>query len=116
VYGWSEGLIGLSYLGCGVGFFTGLIVVGSTNDRLVERMTKRNNGIRKPEYRMSVMMFCAPLIAIGMFWYGWSAEAKAPWFAFPVAMSDWQDCSDSWNSTHRDWDDRILFAILHLRD
>jgi hypothetical protein len=88
VYGWSEGLIGLSYLGCGVGFFTGLIIVGSTNDRLVEKMTKRNNGVRKPEYRMLVMMFCAPLIAIGLFWYGWSAEAKTHWFAFPTAISD----------------------------
>lgn len=79
VYHWSEGIIGLSYLGSGIGFFVGLVIVGTTNDRLVNRLTKKNGGIRKPEYRMSVMMFFAPLIAIGMFWYGWAAEAHTHW-------------------------------------
>lgn len=79
VYHWSEGIIGLSYLGSGIGFFVGLIIVGTTNDRLVNRLTKKNGGVRKPEYRMSVMMFFAPLIAIGMFWYGWAAEAHTHW-------------------------------------
>jgi len=54
--------------------------VGSTNDRIVTNMAKKRNGVRKPEYRMSVMMFFGPLIAIGMFWYGWSAKAKTHWF------------------------------------
>lgn len=79
VYGWSEGAIGLSYLGCGIGFFLGLFLVGLTNDRMVTRLTKRHGGVRKPEYRMSVMMFSTPLIAVGMFWYGWSAKAKTHW-------------------------------------
>jgi hypothetical protein len=47
---------------------------------MVNRLTKKNGGIRKPEYRMSVMMFFTPLVAVGMFWYGWSAEAKAHWY------------------------------------
>jgi hypothetical protein len=79
VYGWGEGAIGLSYLGCGIGFLVGLILVGSTNDRIVMYLTKKKGGIRKPEYRMSVMMFFTPLVAMGMFWYGWSANAKTHW-------------------------------------
>lgn len=78
VYGWSEGIIGLSYLGSGIGFLMGLIVVGTTNDRLVVYLTKKH-GVRKPEYRMLVMMFATPLVAIGLFWYGWAAEAKTHW-------------------------------------
>ena len=78
VYGWNEGIIGLSYLGCGIGFFMGLVLVGATNDRMVNHLTKKY-GVRKPEYRMRVMMFFTPLVAIGMFWYGWSAEAKTHW-------------------------------------
>jgi MFS family permease len=78
VYGWNEGIIGLSYLGAGIGFFVGLILVGATNDRMVNHLTKKY-GVRKPEYRMRVMMFFTPLVAIGMFWYGWSAEAKTHW-------------------------------------
>jgi len=87
VYHWSEGIIGLSYLGSGIGFFLGLIIVGSTSDRLVERLMKKNGGVRKPEYRMSVMMFFAPLIAIGMFWYGWAAEAKTHWY-YPIGRGE----------------------------
>lgn len=79
VYGWGEGIIGLSYLGCGIGFLIGLILVGSTNDHIVNRLTKKRGGVRKPEYRMSVMMWFAPLVPIGMFWYGWSAEEKTHW-------------------------------------
>ena len=79
VYGWSEGLIGLSYLGCGIGFMVGAGIVGKTNDSIVLRLTKKNGGVRKPEYRMSVMMWFTPLIAIGMFWYGWSAKAATHW-------------------------------------
>jgi len=77
-YGWSEGIIGLSYLGAGIGFIVGLILVGATNDRMVNHLTKKY-GVRKPEYRMRVMMFFTPLVAIGMFWYGWSAEEKTHW-------------------------------------
>lgn len=79
LYGWSEGSIGLAYLGSGIGFFTGLILVGTTNDRLVDRLTKKY-GVRKPEYRMKVMMFFTPLVPIGLFWYGWSTEKKTHWF------------------------------------
>jgi hypothetical protein len=73
-------MIGLSYLGFGVGFMTGLIIVGTTNDRLVNYLTKKHGGVRKPEYRMAVMMFFTPLIAIGMFWYGWSADKMTHWY------------------------------------
>jgi hypothetical protein len=83
VYGWSEGIIGLSYLGAGIGFMIGLVVVGTTNDRIVAYLTKKH-GVRKPEYRMSVMMIATPLVPIGLFWYGWSAEAKTHWYTSHV--------------------------------
>jgi MFS family permease len=79
VYKWNEGIIGLSYLGCGVGFMIGLFLVGATNDKLVNTLTKKN-GVRKPEYRMAIMMFATPLISIGLFWYGWAADKKAHWY------------------------------------
>ena len=78
-YHWSEGIIGLSYLGAGIGFLVGLVLVGTTSDRLVNRLAAKR-GVRKPEYRMRVMMFYSPLIAIGMFWYGWSADKKTYWY------------------------------------
>ena len=78
MYHWSEGLTGLAYLGSGIGFLTGAVIVGTTNDRIVNRLTKKH-GVRKPEYRMSVMMWFTPLIPIGMFWYGWSANKPTHW-------------------------------------
>jgi hypothetical protein len=53
---------------------------------MVTRLTKKHGGVRKPEYRMSVMMFSTPLIAVGMFWYGWSAKAKTHWLLNRLAI------------------------------
>lgn len=40
---------------------------------------------------MRLMMFFTPLIAIGMFWYGWSADKKVHWIVpiigtFPIGV------------------------------
>ncbi|KAL9009958.1 MAG: hypothetical protein Q9173_005063 [Seirophora scorigena] len=77
-YGFSTGTIGLAYLGMGIGMVAAAVVVGYTNDRQVAKMAAKS-GERKPEYRLPIMMLGSPLIATGLFWYGWSAEAKTHW-------------------------------------
>ncbi|KAI4168146.1 MAG: hypothetical protein LQ348_007555 [Seirophora lacunosa] len=77
-YGFSTGTIGLAYLGMGIGMVAAAVVVGYTNDRQVAKMAAKS-GERKPEYRLPIMMLGSPLIAAGLFWYGWSAEAKTHW-------------------------------------
>ncbi|PMD29208.1 MFS multidrug transporter [Hyaloscypha variabilis F] len=76
-YGFSSGTVGLTYLGLGVGCFVGLLVFGSTSDKIIKM--KAGSGEMKPEYRLLPMIYGAPCIPIGLFWYGWSAEAHTHW-------------------------------------
>jgi len=104
-----------------------MIIVGSTNDRIVANMAKKHNGVRKSEYRMSVMMFFSPLIAIGMFWYGWSVETKTHWFeshhcnfCWPGLFLFLELCRSEWgwwDSSYNFVDMRFLtkVTLVHLR-
>jgi len=33
----------------------------------------------KPEDRLILLVYCSPILPIGFFWYGWSAEAHTHW-------------------------------------
>jgi hypothetical protein len=69
-------------LGLGLGSFVGLIIIGRYSDPLVVSMTLKNNGVRKPEYRLPLMIFAQLFIPIGLFWYGWSTDQKTHWYLF----------------------------------
>jgi hypothetical protein len=53
-YGFSNGSVGLTYLGIGIGSFLGLVFCGGVSDRLVVTLTKRYGGTAKPEYGLPV--------------------------------------------------------------
>lgn len=78
-YGWSPELCGLSYLGVGLGFMSGMVVVAKTSDPTVIRLTKAAGGKYAPEMRLATCLYFALFIPISFFWYGWSAEKKAHW-------------------------------------
>lgn len=81
VYGFSEGISGLAYLGLGIGSMVGLAIIGKFSDQILVKMTQKH-GVRKPEYRLPLMIPANLLIPIGLFWYGWSADKYAHWY-FP---------------------------------
>ncbi|KAF5024493.1 hypothetical protein F66182_3433 [Fusarium sp. NRRL 66182] len=76
-YGFGLGTSGLSYLGIGLGTFAGLIIFSLVSDRVVQR--RRKDGPAKPEHRLPLMIWTCPLIPVGFFWYGWSADAGTHW-------------------------------------
>ncbi|KAE9987066.1 hypothetical protein EG328_003848 [Venturia inaequalis] len=78
-YKFHGGTVGLAYLGIGIGMFLGLIISGSTSDKLVIKLTARNGGQQKPEYRLPLMAPAASTIPIGLFIYGWSAQYSIHW-------------------------------------
>lgn len=78
-YGFSTGLSGLAYIGIGLGFLAGIISVAMINDRVVIKLTKRNNGVYEPEMRLPALIFYACILPISFFWYGWSADKHTHW-------------------------------------
>ncbi|KAJ3476424.1 hypothetical protein NLG97_g9136 [Lecanicillium saksenae] len=85
-YGFSTGLAGLAYLGIGIGFLVGLIIIGSTNDRMVTRLAAKNGGKVEPEMRLPMMTIFACLLPVSLFWYGWTAEKKVHWIVPIIGM------------------------------
>ena len=79
VYHFNVGVSGLAYLGLGIGCLIGLIIAGKLSDVFYRRLTAKNHGSTKSEYRLPPLLLSSPLVASAFFWYGWSAEAKTHW-------------------------------------
>ncbi|KZV92021.1 MFS general substrate transporter [Exidia glandulosa HHB12029] len=86
-YGFGTGVSGLAYLGLGVGFFLSTLVGARVMNTIYLTLTKRNNGVAKPEYRIPLMLVAGILIPIGLFWYGWTARASIHWIVPIIGSS-----------------------------
>ncbi|EFE39468.1 MFS multidrug transporter, putative [Trichophyton verrucosum HKI 0517] len=82
-YHFSQGTVGLSFLGIGIGCLLGLGVLGTTSDRLLKSLAARNGGVMKPEYRLPPLIPGSLFIPVGLFWYGWSSE-KGVHYVIPI--------------------------------
>lgn len=82
-YGFSQGSVGLTYLGIGIGSIIGLFAVGSMSDPILKRLTKKH-GVAKPEFRLPPLIPGAMCIPVGLFWYGWTAETNQH-YILPIA-------------------------------
>ncbi|KAJ8612798.1 hypothetical protein MRB53_037269 [Persea americana] len=79
-YHFSQSIVGLTFIGIGAGSFTGLFILGMISDPLMKRLAaKHSNGELKPEYRLPPMIITSPLLPIGMFIYGWTAQYGVHW-------------------------------------
>lgn len=76
-YGFTSGISGLSYLGLGIGMVSGLGLFSVLSDRMLK--ARAGKGEMKPEYRLPLMVYISPVMPIGFFWYGWSADQHAHW-------------------------------------
>lgn len=79
IYGESVGIGGLNYISLGIGFFLGAQISARVNDTIYRRLKHSNNDVGRPEFRIPSMFVASVLIPIGLFWYGWSVEAKVHW-------------------------------------
>lgn len=86
-YHFSVGVSGLTYLGQGVGMIVGLILFGALSDRILKARAKKHKGEMTPEERLPLMVCFTPVIPIGFFWYGWTAQEKVHWMAPIVGTS-----------------------------
>ncbi|KAF2626067.1 MFS general substrate transporter [Macroventuria anomochaeta] len=78
-YHMSAGIGSLNFISMGVGFFLGTQITAPLNDMLYRRLKKQNHGVGKPEFRVPIMVPASLLVPVGLFWYGWSAQANVHW-------------------------------------
>ncbi|KAJ5874928.1 uncharacterized protein N7529_003358 [Penicillium soppii] len=76
-YGFGPGVAGLAYLGFGIGCMIGLITTGRVANHIAQDHIKK--GCFAPESRLLPMMVGCWFMPVGLFWYGWSAEAHTHW-------------------------------------
>ncbi|KAI1314110.1 cycloheximide resistance protein [Xylaria venustula] len=88
-YGFSTQLVGLSFLGLGVGSLLGVIIYSATSDKYISKKAAEADKLAeetgtekqgmKPEYRLPLLPVGAICIPIGLFIYGWPAQYKVHW-------------------------------------
>ncbi|KAK0645235.1 Efflux pump rdc3 [Lasiodiplodia hormozganensis] len=77
-YGFSVSMGGLSYLGLGMGLAVGLVCFGILSDKVAKKDSAKS-AEWKPEARLLLMVWFAPVIPGGFFWYGWTSYYKVHW-------------------------------------
>jgi MFS family permease len=84
-YGFATDLVGLAFLGIGIGSFGGqFIYTYVANRSYAAHMAK---GDFRPEHRLETMIPGAFMVPISLFWYGWSVQANVHWMCPIVGMS-----------------------------
>jgi multidrug resistance protein len=78
-YGFLTSITGLFYLPLGVGYVIGNVVLTWAIDHVYRKLTARNGGVAKPEYRLPCLCLLGVGIPIGLIWYGWLAQKQLHW-------------------------------------
>ena len=84
-YHFANDLVGLAFLGIGAGAFFGQFFYTWLANRSYARHTAK--GDFKPEHRLEFMMPGSLCIPVGLFWYGWTVQAKVQWSSPIIATS-----------------------------
>lgn len=78
-YGFGPGVGGLTYLGLGIGFILAGVLGAKLGDKIYQHLAEKNGGKGIPEHRIPLLILGSIFVPIGLFWYGWSAQAKIHW-------------------------------------
>ncbi|TVY28870.1 Efflux pump [Lachnellula hyalina] len=70
---------GLHYIALALGYLVANTIEAEVMDRIWAHLTEKAGGETAPEYRVPLMVPSGLLMPIGLFWYGWSAEAHIHW-------------------------------------
>ena len=83
----ATGIGSLNYISLGAGFFLGSQISARINDRIYRRLRDKNNGKGRPEFRVPLMVPGSAFVPIGLFWYGWSAQAHTHWIVPNIGIA-----------------------------
>ncbi|RAL06922.1 MFS transporter [Aspergillus homomorphus CBS 101889] len=88
-YNFSTSIIGLTYIGLGLGSILGLIAMGRLSDPITRHLAAQSKeGVKKPEFRLALMIPMSLCLPIGLVWYGWSADKQVHWI-MPIIGTGW---------------------------
>lgn len=79
VYGFSVNISGLMYLPMGIAYTIGTVFWSWMMEVVYRKLTAKNGGVSKPEYRLPCLCFSGIGIPIGLVWYGWLAQKELHW-------------------------------------
>lgn len=90
-YHFSTSLVGLAFLGLGVGSLSGVAVFSFTSDPYIKKKAAEADTLAaetgepreglKPEYRLPLLPVGSLILPVGFFMYGWTAEKQVHWIA-----------------------------------
>ncbi|KAI1474243.1 hypothetical protein K445DRAFT_315943 [Daldinia sp. EC12] len=83
IYHFSTSVVGLSFLGIGIGCVLGVFFCRATLDIWVRRQAK--SGQARPEQRLPPVIFSGLVFPVGLFMYGWTAEVHTHFLAPIIA-------------------------------
>ncbi|KAI1479278.1 bicyclomycin resistance protein [Daldinia eschscholtzii] len=96
-YHFSTSIVGLAFIGLGVGSMLGIFLFSATSDRYIQKKaaeadaksqaTGEPKAGMKPEYRLPLLPVGALLIPAGLFIYGWTAEYRVHWIVPIIGTS-----------------------------
>ncbi|RKL50887.1 hypothetical protein BFJ72_g340 [Fusarium proliferatum] len=93
-YGFAAWQSGLAFFAAVIGAFIGMFLGGSFSDWIADIFTRRNGGIREPEFRLPAIMLsvvCGPLALV---LYGVGIEHKMHWIVPTIGIGLSEFCSN----------------------
>jgi hypothetical protein len=87
VYGFNTNVVGLAFLGIGVGSLLALGIYARLSDAAVKRANRSGSGLARPEIRLLSLPVGAVLLPTGLFLYGWSAHYKVRWIVPEIGLA-----------------------------
>lgn len=78
-YNFSSLGTGLVYISPFIGGILGTVVAGKVSDVIVRFLSRRNDGVYEPEFRLVMAIPVAISTCIGLMGFGWSAAEKDRW-------------------------------------
>jgi hypothetical protein len=85
-YSFNSEQIGLLYLGPGLGFLTSVWFLVPRIDTVYNYLTRRNDGVSMPEYRLPLANIGSVLIPASLFAFAWTVEFRVH-FMIPIVIS-----------------------------
>ena len=78
-YEFTTSTSGLVYLGLGISMVVTVPIFNNLNRRMISQATAEGLPAPRLEQRLLPMIWFSPLVAVGLFTYGWTAEYKVHW-------------------------------------